>query len=453
MKKGKILVVDDNEEILIALKFFLSEHFTTVVTEKNPNKIPEYIRSENFDLYILDMNFKTGQDTGNEGIYWMREILKADPEAVVIFITAYGDVELSVKAIKQGATDFIQKPWDDEKLLGTILSAYKLRKSRVEIRQLKQQQQHISDVIAKGHSFFVGKSEAMKRVWDTIKKVAKTDANVLILGENGTGKELIAREIHYQSHRAKGLFVKVDVAALSPSLVESELFGHKKGAFTDAREDRAGRFEVANRSSLFLDEIGNIPPNLQSKLLSVLQNREITRIGDNKSIPVDIRLISATNKLLYEMAGSSEFREDLLYRINTIQIDVPPLRERQEDIPPLLELFLKKYAEKYQKPLPGFGKKIVEKLQKHSWPGNIREFEHVVEKAVILSDSTKLNTTDFIFPGQRMGSEVKTLNLENNEKYLIAKAIRKLDGNYSLAARELGITRKTLYNKLKKYDL
>ncbi len=451
MRKGKILIVDDNEEILIALKLFLGEYFK-IVTTKNPNTIPSLIQQNTFDLFILDMNFSGRQGSGNEGIFWMHEILKYDAEAVIIFITAYGDIELSVKAIKEGAVDFIQKPWVDEKLLATVLSAFKLRKSRLEVQKLKAKQLHISQAAEDEHSFILGKSDAMKVLWETIAKVAKTNANILILGENGTGKEFIAREIHIQSKRAKELFVKVDLGALSDSLFESELFGHKKGAFTDAIEDRVGRIEAASEGTLFLDEIGNISMNQQSKLLSVIQNKKINRLGDNQSIPVDIRIISATNKPLYDMVKASKFREDLLYRINTIQLEIPPLRKRLDDIPELLELFMKKYAKKYQLPKLKYSKKQIRFLQKYSWPGNIREFEHLVEKAVIMGDLKVFNMIEFIPEGQ-IKQAVNTLNLDDNQKTLILKAIDKARGNYSLAAAELGISRKTLYNKLKKYDL
>jgi len=450
MKKGTILIVDDNEEILLALKLFLQDYFDIVIAEKNPKHIPYLIQNHSFDLFILDMNFTAGQNSGNEGLFWMGKIKEVDPDAIVIFITAYGDIELSVKAIKKGATDFIQKPWEDEKLIGTILSAYKLRKSKIEIKKLKDKQQLLQESIDEKYDLYIGNSPAMKSIWQTLQKVSVTDANILILGENGTGKELIAREIHNISNRSHESFIKVDVGALSDSLFESELFGHKKGAFTDAKEDRIGRFESASDGTLFLDEIGNIPIRLQSKLLSVLQNREIQAIGSNQKIPIDIRLITATNNNLFEMAQEGLFREDLLYRINTIQIDIPPLRERLEDIADLLKLFIDKYGRKYQKPNLRAHKKIIEKLSRHDWPGNIREFEHVIEKAVILCDENGIRENDLIFPGQR--SEVTTsLKLQEHEMMLIQKALKKSGGNYSIAAEELGITRKTLYNKMKKY--
>ncbi len=449
MNKGSLLIVDDNEEILIALKLFLNEYFT-ITTEKNPNKIPSLLREKAFDLYILDMNFSAGKNSGNEGLFWMQEILKSDTEAIIIFITAYGDVELSVKAMKLGATDFIQKPWEDEKLLATVQSAYKLRRSRVEIKQLKEKNELISRSNITESSMIIGQSKTMAGIMETIKKVAQTDANILILGENGTGKELIANEIHRQSNRNNEVFIKVDVAALTESLFESELFGYKKGTFTDAKEDRMGRFEAASGGTLFLDEIGNINMNQQSKLLAVLQNKQIIRLGENLPRDINIRLIAATNKNLQQMVSDHEFRDDLLYRINTIQIEIPALRERLEDLPIFLDVFLKKYSEKYQKPLLKTNKQTIKYLQNYHWPGNIREFEHLVEKAVIMEDASIFNFS------LRTGIYVKenqSLNLEDNQKNLILRAIKKVNGNYSAAAEELGISRKTLYNKLKKYEL
>ncbi len=449
MNKGSLLIVDDNEEILIALKLFLNEYFT-ITTEKNPNKIPSLLREKAFDLYILDMNFSAGKNSGNEGLFWMQEILKSDTEAIIIFITAYGDVELSVKAMKLGATDFIQKPWEDEKLLATVQSAYKLRKSRVEIKQLKEKNELISRSNIIESSMIIGQSKTMAGIMETIKKVAQTDANILILGENGTGKELIANEIHRQSNRNNEVFIKVDVAALTESLFESELFGYKKGSFTDAKEDRMGRLEAASGGTLFLDEIGNINMNQQSKLLAVLQNKQIIRLGENLPRDINIRLIAATNKNLQQMVSDHEFRDDLLYRINTIQIEIPALRERLEDLPIFLDVFLKKYSEKYQKPLLKTNKQTIKYLQNYHWPGNIREFEHLVEKAVIMEDASIFNFS------LRTGISVKenqSLNLEDNQKNLILRAINKVKGNYSAAAEELGISRKTLYNKLKKYEL
>ncbi len=450
--KGNILIVDDNEEILLAMKLALSEYFEKIILEKNPNRIPSYAENKNIDIYILDMNFKAGQHTGNEGIYWMNRILDSDPSAIIILITAYGDIELSVKAIKQGATDFIPKPWDDDKLIATVISSYKLRRSKLEIDKLKSKQKHLSETISEQYMLLTGKSKVMRKMWNMIQKVAKTDANILILGENGTGKELVAREIHRLSKRNNEIFVKVDLAALSETLFESELFGHKKGAYTDAREERTGRFELAGGGTLFLDEIGNISVNQQSKLLSVLQNRIINKIGSNVDIPVDIRLICATNKPLIDYAKNGKFREDLLYRINTIQIDIPSLRERKEDIPLFVDLFLARYASKYHKQDLAITRQAIEKLLQHSWPGNIRELEHVVEKAVIMSEAGELTDGDFLLAGETIVPSA-SLNLEDNEKYLIMKALERSNGNQSMAAKELGVTRKTLYNKIRKYGI
>ena len=439
---GKILVVDDNQEILKALKYFLEDFFEQVVIEKNPNNLPSILKQTKFDLYILDMNFTPGESSGKEGIFWMHQIKNIDPEAIVIFITAYGDIELSVKAIKQGASDFIPKPWEDNKLLDTVLSSYKLSKTRKDSKKKP----------LNAPKLIIGKSKKMQKVWETIKIVSQTEANVLLLGENGTGKDLIATEIHTHSARVNKPFVKVDVGSLTESLFESELFGHKKGAFTDAYEERIGRFEEASSGTLFLDEIGNISANLQSKLLTILQNREISRIGSNHVIPIDIRLISATNKNLNDLISNNEFREDLLYRINTIQIEVPPLRERLEDLPELFNFYLKYFADFYNKPIPNVHSKIIDYLRKYAWPGNIRELKHAVEKAIILNLSNNLSIDDFVLPGQKL-QQLASLNLELHEKNIIQQALNKHGGNYSKAANELGIARKTLYNKISKYGI
>lgn len=453
-KSGKLLVVDDNEEILIAVEMLLSPYYKIITTLKNPNLLQSKLSNELYDVIILDMNFKAGINTGNEGIYLLKEILKTDPDAVVVFITAYGDMELAVRAIREGATDFIQKPWDDEKFITTIRNAYKLRKSRKEISSLKQKQQHlIGDII---HQFpeIIGKSDAIRSVFKTINKVARTDANVLVLGENGTGKELVAREIHKKSNRGGEVFVTVDISALPDTLLESELFGYVKGAFTDAKTDKPGRFEIAQGGTLFLDEIGNLSLTAQSKLLTVLQNREINRLGATYKIPIDVRLVCATNKDLVAMANAGEFREDLLYRINTIQIELPPLRKRKEDIPLLVEFFKNKYEKKYEKSIFSMQDSIYTKLKSYHWPGNIRELQHAVEKAVILSESQHLTENDFSFD-KKMATFVKaeTLDLSENEKKLILKAIEIHKGNYSMAAKDLGVSRKTLYNKIKKYGI
>ena len=454
-KKGKILIVDDNEDILVALRLHLSGYFESVVTEKKPEMIPALITRENFDIIILDMNFKAGINTGNEGIFWMNKILAVDPAISVVFITAYAGIELAVKAIQQGAADFIEKPWDDDKMLAAVLKAWELRRSKLEINNLREKQHHLSEKIDNQYEFFIGKSPSMENIYRTIDKVACTDASVLILGENGTGKEVIAREIHRRSARSKEVFIGVDLGSLSNTLFESELFGHMKGAFTDAKEDRPGRFEIASGGTLFLDEIGNLPPSLQAKLLTVLQNHEVTRIGSNRPFPIDIRLISATNKPVYEQAEQGIFREDLLYRINTIQLEMPPLRNRKEDIPLLLNYFLEKYAVKYGK--SGFqpDKAAMDKLLQYGWPGNIRELQHMAEKAVILGEGKVLHTDDFFFGARSRMQEslADILNLEHLEKEAIRKAVDKARGNITRAVKELGISRRAFYYKLRKYDI
>ncbi|MGM0503356.1 MAG: sigma-54-dependent transcriptional regulator [Bacteroidota bacterium] len=455
MKKGKILIVDDNEELLIALRLFLSEHFSVIDTIKNPNLIPDYLRKNTYDLVLLDMNFSAGVNTGNEGIYWMKQIKETDPNVSVVLITAYGDVELAVNAMKEGAADFIQKSWDEKKILSSILSAYNLQQSKVRIQNLEQKQKHLSERIDQKYSNIIGKSPVIKKVLQMVDKVAPTDANMLITGENGTGKEVIAREIHRKSNRSDEVFVNVDLGAISENLFESELFGYVKGAFTDAKEDRTGRFEIASGGTLFLDEIGNLPVELQSKLLTVIQNKEIYRVGSNKPIPVDIRLICATNMDLDKMVQENQFRQDLLYRINTIQIELPPLRERTDDIPLLTDFFLKRYSEKYQKALLKFSEQALKKMKTHSWPGNIRELQHTVEKAVILCDNKEIKE-EHCWPDGEKKAKVftpNTLNLDENEKNIIERAIAKQKGNLSAAAKELGINRSTLYKKIEKYGL
>ena len=453
-QKGKILIVDDNEELLMALRFSLQNFFNYIKTEKNPNLIPELINTESFDIILLDMNFTGRTTTGNEGFFWMNKIHESDPDVIVVFITAHSDVELAVKSIKEGAVDFIEKSWDEKKIVSTILNAYKLRQSRLEIKKLKEKQAHLYEKIEGNREFVIGQSKAIQDVMTVIEKVASTEANILILGENGTGKEVIARDIHRKSNRANEIFVSVDVAALSETLFESELFGHVKGAFTDAKTDRAGRFEIASGGTLFLDEIGNLPMALQSKLLSVLQNREITRLGSEKTIPIDIRLICATNKPIHEMVKSGTFREDLLYRINTIKVELPALRNRVDDIPLFTDFFVRKYADKYNKKIKTPGKKLINLLKNLAWPGNIREFQHAMEKAVILSSGGIIDKKSFQFSNGKLTTKEKAgFNIAENEKRLIARALKKYEGNMTKTAWELGINRSTLYDKLKKYGL
>lgn len=454
MPKGNILIVDDNKSVLSALEILLSTEYDRVTCLSSPNLLISELRKNPYHLVLLDMNFNAGVNTGNEGIYWLQQVREQHPDLSVVMITAYGDVELAVKALKAGATDFILKPWENVKLLATVRSAVQLSQSKSEVKDLRQKEKELKKVINKEDKYIVGSSPELMQVLNIVRKVAKTDTNILITGENGTGKELIAREIHRLSNRGEEMMVSVDMGAVSETLFESELFGHVKGAFTDARENRAGKFEVASKGTLFLDEIGNLSFHLQAKLLAALQNREITRIGSNQPIPIDIRLICATNKDLPSLVGRGLFREDLLYRINTIQIEVPPLRERGNDILALAEFFLKKYAWKYDKPALKFNHQAQEKLLKYSWPGNIRELEHSIEKAVILSENNVLKADDFFLkPLGGAKTDEDTLKLEEMEKRFILRALEKNPGNVSAAADQLGITRQTLYNKMKKFGI
>jgi two-component system, NtrC family, response regulator HydG len=454
---GKILIVDDDEDVLQAARLLLKKHASLVHAEKNPERLPTVLRNESYDVILLDMNFTRDVSSGREGFFWLDRILAIDPSAVVVLITAFGDVEMAVHAIKAGATDFVLKPWQNEKLLATLASAGRLRQSRVEVGELRSQKKQLSADIDDKFRDFVGASPVMLRVFATIEKVARTDANVLILGENGTGKELVARALHRQSPRAGEVFVSVDMAALPGTLFESELFGHVRGAFTDAREDRAGRFEVASGGTLFLDEIGNLPLPLQAKLLTVLQRREVVRVGANKPRAIDVRLICATNMPIYEMVQQNTFRQDLLYRVNTVEIRLPPLRDRLEDIPLLAEHFLSSYAKRYHKPVTGISTGAYRKMEKYHWPGNVRELQHMVERAVIMTESTQLQPDDFFFAttlkADDAGMVFDRFNLEEVERTVIRKAIDKHRGNISQAAEELGLTRASLYRRLDKYGL
>ncbi len=453
MKKGNILIVDDNKNVLSALRILLSDYFENIVLLTSPNTLMSELRDKNPDVVLLDMNFSAGINSGNEGLFWLSEIKKADEELPVVLFTAYADIDLAVKALKVGATDFVVKPWDNAKLLATLQSAYSLRQSRKEVKKLREKQSVLNRDIQKEEDICWGKSPAMQRLLTMIKKVAVTDANVLITGENGTGKELIAKMIHRYSPRAAETLISVDMGAVTETLFESELFGHVKGAFTDAKADRSGKFEAADGGSLFLDEIGNLSYPLQAKLLSALQTRHITRVGSNKSISVDIRLISATNKNLFKSVKKGEFREDLLYRINTIHLEVPPLRERREDIPQLADFFLRRLARKYGKSDLKLGEKTLCKLESYAWPGNVRELEHAIEKAVILSDNQELQPNDFYMrTPDETSFVVESFTLEEMEKILIEKALRKYDNNISAVAAELGISRPTLYSKIRKYE-
>jgi two-component system, NtrC family, response regulator HydG len=453
---GKILIIDDDEDVLLAAKMLLKKHAHEVIIEKNPNKIPFLLNNDTYDVILLDMNFSKDITSGKEGYHWLAQILERDPAAVVIMITAFGDVEMAVRALREGATDFVLKPWQNEKLVATISAAIRLKKSYNEVDKLKQTKRQLQEDINQPFRDIIGDSESIRKVFDLVDKVAGTDANVLILGENGTGKELIARALHQKSLRRDNVFIAVDMGAITETLFESELFGHKKGSFTDAKDDRAGRFEVANGGTLFLDEIGNLSMPLQSKLLTVLQRREITRIGANKSIAIDIRLVCATNMPIYDMVRDSEFRQDLLYRINTVEIHMPPLRERSEDIPILAEHFIDMYCKKYRKETKSIAVNTLKRLQKYSWPGNIRELQHAIERAVIMAETNTLNAEDFFFLANNSnGSDTvpDTYNLEDVEKSVIQRAINKHNGNISKAAKELGLTRASLYRRLEKHGL
>lgn len=455
-KFTKILIIDDNEDVLIAAKLLLKPYAGLIITEKNPRLIPQLLSNDSFDIIFLDMNFTQDMTSGQEGFYWLNEILRIDPSAVVILITAYGDIETAVKAVKEGATDFVLKPWQNEKFLATYSSALKLRESRDELSTLRERHKQLFQNIEPGYHQIIGNSPAIQKVFNTISKVAQTDANILILGENGTGKELVARALHRSSKRRDEPFISVDIGSISRSLFESELFGHVKGAFTDAKEDRAGRFEIASGGTLFLDEIGNIPTELQAKLLTVIQNRQVARVGSNKYIPIDIRLICATNMPVYKMVENKEFRQDLLYRINTVEIHIPPLRERKEDIPLLAEYFLEIFRNKYNKPSLKLSTQAVKKLENYQWFGNVRELQHTIERSVILSESNVLDATDFLLTpmqAKEYDFQIDNYNLDEVEKLIITKVISKHEGNISKAAKELGLTRTSLYRRMEKYGL
>lgn len=457
IKKGRILVIDDDEDVLTTARMILRPYYEKVRVESNPNAILKILEQEEFDIIILDMNYKTGATSGNEGLFWLNELKKKNQELSVIMNTAYGDISLAVECMKAGAVDFLVKPWEKEKLLTTVKNIYELQRQKNQIKKLEEREKVLNYDISKASGDLIGRSNAIKKVFEAIDKVAATDANVLILGENGTGKELVARAIHARSKRRDKPFIKVDLGAMTPTLFESELFGHTKGAFTDAREDRAGRFELADSGSLFLDEIGNIPLSLQSKLLSVLQNRQISKVGSHRIKDIDIRLISATNKAIHGLASKEEFRQDLLYRINTIEIILPPLRERKEDIPLLINHFIKIYSTKYEKENFKIPSDIMEKLVEYAWPGNVRELQHSVERAIIMSDKATLEVGDFIPVINKKilktSIENEVFNVEDLEKNAILNALDKAKGNLTKASDLLGIGRSTLYRKMEKYGL
>lgn len=452
---GTILVVDDDEDINLTLSLLLRQHYKSVFTEENPYHLPRLLRQYEPNVVLLDMNFSKGRSDGEEGLSWLRKIKELSPDTQVIMITAYGDVPKVVEAIKAGAADFVEKPWRNEKLLATIHAVFALSQAKAKLSEARTMQSAMSEAMGQPFSDVIGESEAMQGVLRTVAKVAGTDANILILGENGVGKEVIARAIHRQSHRAKAVFVPVDMGAIPESLCESELFGHKKGAFTGAVENRVGRFQMAHGGTLFLDEIGNIPISMQPKLLQALQSLTITPVGSDRSSKVDIRLISATNQPLRELIAQGRFREDLLYRINTVEIHIPPLRERPGDVELLADHYLNLYARKYRKGELSVQPEVYQKLRSYAWPGNVRELQHMVERAVILCDGSTIKSSDFHLSGMLVTDEsaVQTLNLMENEKRLILEALDKYSGNISRVADALGLTRAALYRRLEKHDI
>lgn len=453
-KEGSILIIEDNFDVQLSARLLLKQYFSEVKTHDQPEHAIQELRRRPFDVIILDMNFSRGETSGKEGLHWLKKIIELNPSNQVIMITAFGDIDLAIKAVKIGARDFVLKPWENEKLISTVTNVFNSRgKNKLDITESRKNTS--SENPDKDYSEFIGESPSIKKVLSDIEKVSKTDADVLILGENGTGKELVARAIHKLSGRNNQSFIKVDLGSIPESLFESELFGHKKGAFTDAREDRTGRFEAADGGTLFLDEIGNLSHHLQAKLLTVLQSRQVIQVGSNKASDIDVRLISATNNNLHEMASSNTFRRDLLYRINTVEIKVPPLRERVDDIPALAEHFLSIYSKRYNKSGITISSGGFQKLRSYNWPGNIRELRHAIERAVILSDHHLLQAEDFQLEthGNDENKDLYTLNLEDLEKDAIKQALVRYQGNISQASKELGLTRSALYRRLEKYGL
>lgn len=468
-KRGSILIVDDDEDILVAGKLLLKRHFASVKTISQPDDIPTILKKESFDAILLDMNFGPGRSSGEEGFHWLAEIMKIDPEAVVIMITAHGGVNIAVEAMKMGATDFVSKPWQNEKVVATLSAAVKLRKTRDEAANLRQANRTL--VEERGGQQIIGSSDALKNIQSIIERAAPTDANVLILGENGTGKELVARELHRQSNRANEIFLSVDMGAISESLFDSELFGHKKGSFTDAKSDRVGRFQAASGGTLFLDEIGNLPLHLQTKLLTVLEQRKITPVGANQPVDIDVRIIAATNLTSKQLNDESKFRQDLLFRLNTVEINVPSLRERTEDIKEIANYYIDIYCRKYDKPLKKLSDEAQSAIIEYEWPGNVRALRHAIERAVILSQEATFTANDFSLESHPTSAgevenklSIKTnsgteeielpdgnLNLERMEHALIERSLKKHRYNISHAAKELGLTRAALYRRMEKY--
>lgn len=454
MKQGKILIVDDNEDVLFALNLLLEPYVEQIKVSTQPERIEHFMETYAPDVILLDMNFKRDAISGQEGLYWLEKIKKIDSEAVVLFITAYADTEKAVRAIKAGATDFIPKPWEKEKLLATLSAALQLRASRTEVKTLKRQVEALGGG-EDTHFDIIGESDPMQTLFSTIDKLRDTDANILILGENGTGKDLVARALYHHSPRSEKVFVSIDLGSIPEQLFESELFGYEKGAFTDARRDKPGRMEVASGGTLFLDEIGNLSLPMQAKLLTAIEKRCILRLGATRSLPIDVRLICATNVNIQNMVAEGTFRQDLLYRINTIELHIPPLRERGHDIQLLADHFLSRYARKYKKEVHALSREARTKLQQYTWPGNVRELQHAIERAVILSEGPVLKPDNFMLQPTpiRKKNDIEELNLSILEKEAIERALRRADGNVTRAAELLGITRFALYRKLDKLGL
>ncbi len=448
----RILVVDDDDDILTSARLLLKQRYAKVVTISDPQVLNHNLSKHHPDLVLLDMNFRRGVNDGREGMYWLEHIMEVSPKTQVVLMTAYGEVELAVAAIKKGAYDFVLKPWTNEKLISTLDNALRLGREQKKVEQLEQTKTSLEESLGLTPEDLVSRSSAMRQVLETIQKVSATDANILLLGENGTGKSVLAMTLHRLSHRNRNSFITVDLGALNENLFESELFGHKKGAFTDAHADKPGRFEVAHEGTIFLDEIGNLPLSLQAKLLTIIQNRKVTRLGENRERQVDVRLITATNMPIRQMVNEGSFRQDLLYRINTVEIEVPPLRQRQEDIPILAKRFLDRFSKKYHKPKLYFSEEAIDRLCDYHWPGNIRELEHAIERAVIMNEGQEIQ--NFGLQLEENGSlRPDDLNLESMEKHLIVKALEKYKGNISRAASELGITRAALYRRMEKHDI
>jgi DNA-binding NtrC family response regulator len=456
MIDANVLVIDDDDDILLSAKLFLKQHFKQVIICKSPKEINVLLSRNEIDIILLDMNYQKGASDGREGLYWLEHILSIDKDYVVILMTAYGNVELAVQAIKKGATDFILKPWENDKLFATLSSASRLRQSTKKVKKLEKIHSSMQKDMARAFEHIVGNSEPVKRLQGTLVKVAPTDANVLILGENGTGKQVFAYELHKHSLRKNNIFMHVDLGSLNENLFESELFGYAKGAFTDAKEDKPGRFELAEGGTIFLDEIGNLTLPLQAKLLSVIQNRTVNRLGESKERKINVRLITATNMPLNEMVSKGTFRQDLLFRINTVELVLPPLSHRGDDILLLAEHFLQSFNVKYHKNLQKFDAKAEQMLLSYQWPGNVRELQHVIERAVIMSDGLHISTDDLQLSPQKFGGApvMQTdMALEDMEKLMVQKAIDKHKGNISRAASELGLTRAALYRRIEKFDL